>query len=115
MLASYTWSDEAMRWDALTLDERCYFALRNMAHMFGLQVYTQFTGVGATQSWARARYALGGAVIFTPGQLHEHHLATATVEGRAYFAGDHTSMKAAWIEGALESAVRSALEVTARA
>ena len=115
VLASYTWSDEAMRWDALTLDERCYFALRNMADMFGPQVYTQFTGVGATQSWARARYALGEAVIFTPGQLHEHHLATATVEGRAHFAGDHTSMKAAWIEGALESAVRSALEVTARA
>src|SRR6266568_2706645 len=115
VLASYTWSDEAMRWDALTLDERCYFALRNMAHMFGRQVYTQFTGVGATQSWARARYALGEAVIFTPGQLHEHHLATATVEGRAHFAGDHTSMKPAWIEGALESAVRSALEVTARA
>jgi monoamine oxidase len=115
VLASYTWSDEAMRWDALTLNERCYFALRNMADMFGPQVYTQFTGVGATQSWARARYALGEAVIFTPGQLHEHHLATATVEGRAHFAGDHTSMKAAWIEGALESAVRSALEVTARA
>jgi monoamine oxidase len=114
VLTSYTWSDEAMRWDALTLDERCYFALRNLADMFGPQVYPQFTGVGATQSWPRARYALGEAVIFTPGHLHEHHLATATVEGRAHFAGDHTSMKAAWIEGALESAVRSALEVTAR-
>jgi hypothetical protein len=51
-----------MRWDALTLDERCYFALRNLAAVFGAQVYTQFT---------------------------------ATVEGRAHFAGDHTSMKAA--------------------
>jgi monoamine oxidase len=29
----------------------------------------------------------------------------------AYFAGDHTSLKHAWIEGSLESAVRAALEV----
>jgi monoamine oxidase len=114
VLASYTWSDEAMRWDALTPDERYHFALRNLAAMFGTQVYDQFTGVGATQSWARARYALGEAVIFTPGQLHEHFLATSTVEGRVHFAGDHTSLKPAWIEGALESAVRSALEVSAR-
>jgi monoamine oxidase len=84
VLASYTWSDEAMRWDALMLDERCYFALCNLTAMFGPQVYTQFTGAGATQSWARARYALGEAVIFAPGQLHEHHLATATVESRAH-------------------------------
>ena len=114
VLASYTWSDEAMRWDALTPDERYYFALRNLAAMFGPQVYDQFTGVGATQSWARARYALGETVMFTPGQLHEHHAATRTVEGRAHFAGDHTSLKSAWIEGALESAVRAALEVAAR-
>jgi monoamine oxidase len=33
------------------------------------------------------------------------------VEGPLHFAGDHTSVKPAWIEGALESAVRAALEV----
>jgi monoamine oxidase len=70
--------------------------------------------VGATQSWARARYALGEAAIFTPGQLHEHHPATRTVEGRIHFAGEHTSLKPAWIEGALESAVRAGLEVHQR-
>ncbi|GAB2609957.1 FAD-dependent oxidoreductase [Streptomyces capparidis] len=111
VLASYTWSDDAMRWDSLTPGERYAFALDNMARMFGDQVYEQYTGVGATQSWTRARYALGEAVIFTPGQLHEHHQATRTVEGRVHFAGEHTSLKPAWIEGALESAVRTCLEV----
>jgi len=85
-----------------------------MARIYGRQVYTEFTGVGATQSWARARYALGEAVVVTPGQLHELHPATRTVEGRVHFAGEHTSLKPAWIEGALESAVRTFLEVHAR-
>jgi monoamine oxidase len=114
VLASYTWSDEAMRWDSLTDDERYAFALGNMARMFGRQVYSEFTGVGATQSWTRNRYSLGEAAIFTPGQLHEYHAATRTVEGRVHFAGEHTSLKPAWIEGALESATRAALEVHGR-
>lgn len=111
VLASYTWSDDAMRWDSLTEGERVYFALMGMADMFGRRVHEEFTGRGISQSWARARYALGETAMPTPGQIHEHHPATRTVEGRVHFAGDHTSLKPAWIEGALESAVRAALEV----
>ncbi len=114
VLASYSWSDDAMRWDSLTPGERYAFALDDMERMFGPVVRSEFTGVGATQSWARARYALGEAVIFTPGQLHELHPASRTVEGRVHFAGEHTSLKPAWIEGALESAVRAFLEVHPR-
>jgi hypothetical protein len=54
--------------------------------------------VDLSQSWLRARYALGAAAISIPGQLHEHFPATRTVEGRVHFAGDHTSLKPAWIE-----------------
>jgi monoamine oxidase len=114
VLAAYTWSDDAMRWDSLTDGERVDFALDNMAAMFGPQVYQEFTGVGLSQSWLRARYALGEATIATPGQLHEHFPDTRTAEGRVHFAGDHTSLKPAWIEGALESGVRAALEVSQR-
>ncbi|GAA1927141.1 flavin monoamine oxidase family protein [Streptantibioticus ferralitis] len=114
VLASYTWSDDAIRWDSLTNGERYAFALDNLARMFGDRIRDEFTGSGATQSWTRARYALGEAVIFTPGQLHEHHGAARTVEGRVHFAGEHTSLKPAWIEGALESAVRVSLELNDR-
>jgi len=114
VLAAYTWSDDAMRWDSLTPGERYAFALNDMERLFGSKVRSEFTGVGATQSWARARYALGEAVMFTPGQLHELHPAARTVEGRVHFAGEHTSLKPAWIEGALESAVRTFLEVHPR-
>ncbi|PXX69270.1 monoamine oxidase [Nocardia tenerifensis] len=111
VLSSYTWSDDAMRWDSLTDSERVHFALAGVRRIFGPRVDAEFTGVGLSQSWQRARYALGEAVIPTPGQLHEHHAATRTIEGRIHLAGDHTSLKPAWIEGALESAVRTALEV----
>jgi monoamine oxidase len=114
VLAAYTWSDDALRWDSLTPGERYAFALDDMERLFGPQVRREFTGVGATQSWGRARYALGEAAVFTPGQLHELHPATRSVEGRVHFAGEHTSLKPAWIEGALESAVRTFLEVQAR-
>lgn len=36
-------------------------------------------------------------------------------EGALHFAGEHTSLKHSWIEGALESGVRVALKVTAQA
>ncbi|WBP86250.1 flavin monoamine oxidase family protein [Kitasatospora cathayae] len=114
VLASYTWSDDAARWDSLTPGERYAFALDDLERLFGPRARREFTGVGATQSWARARYALGEAAIVTPGQLHELHPATRTPEGRVHFAGEHTSLKPAWIEGALESAVRTFLEVHQR-
>ncbi|WP_433663949.1 FAD-dependent oxidoreductase [Nocardia sp. CA-128927] len=114
VLASYTFSDDAMRWDSLTEGERIHFALAGMRELFGARVDTEFTGVGITQSWVRARYALGEAAIPTPGQLHDHHIATRSVEGRTHFAGDHTSLNTAWIEGALESGVRAAVEVHRR-
>ncbi|GAA4553516.1 flavin monoamine oxidase family protein [Amycolatopsis samaneae] len=114
VLASYTWSDDALRWDALSEPERYAFALDDLARLFGPVARREFTGVGVTQSWARNRYALGGAAILTPGQLHEYHAATRTAEGRVHFAGEHTSLKSAWIEGSLESAVRAALELHAR-
>ncbi|MER5867812.1 FAD-dependent oxidoreductase [Kitasatospora sp. NPDC002040] len=114
VLASYTWADDAMRWDSLTPGERYAFALNDLERLFGPRVRREFTGVGVTQSWARARYALGEAVIPTPGQLHELHPAARLPEGRVHFAGEHTSLKPAWIEGALESAVRTFLEVNAR-
>ena len=85
-----------------------------MARMFGPQVYQEFTGVGATQSWIRARYALGEAAFFTRASCMSITYRPVGSRGKVHFAGEHTSLKPAWIEGSLESAVRTAVEVNQR-
>ena len=111
VLASYTWADDAARWDSMDDDERYAYALRGLVAVHGERILPFFTGRGATQSWLRNPYAFGEAAVFTPWQLTQFHLDIPTVEGPVHFAGEHTSLKHAWIEGALESAVRAAVEV----
>ncbi|MFI1368726.1 flavin monoamine oxidase family protein [Streptomyces griseochromogenes] len=111
VLASYSWSDDAARWDSMPKAERYLYALRNLQAVHGRRIEVFFTGRGATQSWARDPYAFGEAAIYTAHQMTSFHLDVSRPEGPVHFAGEHTSLKHAWIEGALESAVRAALAV----
>jgi monoamine oxidase len=56
--------------------------------------------------WARGDYAW-----FRPGQVHALLPHVATPEGRIHFAGDHTSTRPGWMQGALDSGLRAAQEV----
>jgi len=49
--------------------------------------------------------------MFAPGQLRLLQPDIAKSEGKIHFAGEHTSLKHAWIEGAIESGIRTALVV----
>ncbi|WP_336322346.1 flavin monoamine oxidase family protein [Streptomyces lavendofoliae] len=111
VLASYSWADDARRWDAYDDEARYALALRGMQEVYGQRLEVFFTGVGRTQSWQRDPYAYGEASVLLPGQHTEILLDMRTPEGPLHFAGCHTSVKPAWIEGAMESAVRAALEV----
>ncbi|WP_369382600.1 flavin monoamine oxidase family protein [Streptomyces sp. cg36] len=113
VLASYTWADDAMRWDAFDDDARYPHALSGLQDIYGQRIEVFYTGAGRTQSWARDPYAYGEASVLLPGQHTELFHDIATPEGPLHFAGDHTSLKPAWIEGAVESAVRAALEIHA--
>ncbi|MFC4502686.1 MULTISPECIES: flavin monoamine oxidase family protein [Streptomyces] len=111
VLASYSWADDASRWDSLDDDARYPHALRGLQQVYGRRVEVFYTGAGRTQSWLRDPYAYGEASVLLPGQHTELLAAIRTQEGPLHFAGDHTSVKPSWIEGALESGVRAALEV----
>ncbi|MDR6975034.1 monoamine oxidase [Streptomyces sp. 3330] len=110
VLASYSWADDASRWDSLDDDARYPHALRGLQQVYGRRVEVFYTGVGRTQSWLRDPYAYGEASVLLPGQHTELLSAIRSAEGPLLFAGDHTSVKPSWIEGALESGVRAALE-----
>ncbi|GAA4803894.1 flavin monoamine oxidase family protein [Streptomyces ziwulingensis] len=111
MLASYSWSDDALKWDAFEDEERYLRALAGIQAVFGRRCEVFFTGRCRTQSWMRDPYAYGEASVLFPGQHTELFPDIPTSEGPLHFAGDHTSVKHAWIEGAFESAVRTALRV----
>jgi monoamine oxidase len=111
VLAVYCWADDALRWDSQDNNERYANALRGLQAVHGKRIEAFYTGGAQTQSWLRNRYACGEASVLMPGQFVRLYPHVPTPEGPIHFAGDHTSLKPAWIEGALESALRSALEV----
>jgi monoamine oxidase len=113
LLASYTWSEDAQRWGSLAPDDRIEQALENVAQIHP-QVLDAFE-VGASWMWHDDPFAGGAFALFEPSQqglLHEHIIAP---EGRIHFAGEHASLAHAWIQGAIESGLRAAREVHARA
>jgi monoamine oxidase len=112
LLASYTWSEDAQRWGSLSPEERIIQALENVACIHP-QIREEFE-VGTSKMWHDDEFAGGAFALFDPGQqslLYEHIIAP---EGRIDFAGEHTSLCHAWIQGAIESGLRAAYEVNQR-
>jgi monoamine oxidase len=68
---------------------------------------------GTSHSWAEAEFTPGAFAMFEPYQLTELFRDVWRPEGLIHYCGEHTSTKHGWIEGAVESAVRVALEVYA--
>ncbi len=135
MLACYCWADDARKWDSMSHKDRYIYALDNIAvahapedlqeqrRIKSLAVfdpdaspaegYADGIVGGATVAWMQNPYAFGEAAIFSPGQLHllQQYIEQPEWDEKAHFAGEHTSLKHAWIEGAIESGIRAALEV----
>ncbi len=110
LLASYTWGEDAQRWGSLPPDERLRQALENVTaiHPAASEEYE----VGYSYMWHDDEFAGGAFALFDPGQqtlLYDH---IRKPEGRIFFAGEHTSLIHAWIQGAIESGLRAAFEIT---
>jgi monoamine oxidase len=109
ILASYTWSEDAQRWGSLDPRDRISQALEDVAAIHP-QITQEFE-VGTSKMWHDDEFAGGAFALFDPGQqtaLYDHIIAP---EGRIYFAGEHTSLCHAWIQGAIESGLRAALDI----
>ena len=109
LLASYSRSEDARRWGPLTPASQIDQALKNVAEIHS-QVSDEFE-VGASKIWDRDEFAGGAFAVFNPRQqtlLYEHLVAP---EGRIHFAGEHASLAHAWIQGAIESGLRTAAEI----
>jgi monoamine oxidase len=67
----------------------------------------------AEKAWHEDRWAGGGWGWTQPSELSWMWPAMRRPEGRVHFAGEHTSLWIAWMNGALESAERVVGEVLA--
>ncbi len=112
LLGCYHYREEAHRWGTLPPEERITQALKYLARLHP-QVTNEFER-GLSKVWGEDRFAGGAFALFEPGQQSRLYPHMITPEGPVHFAGEHTSLKHSWIEGAIESGLRAAQEVHER-
>jgi monoamine oxidase len=106
LLASYTWSQDALQWGAMDEETRLEEALGDVARIHP-RIRDEYE-VGASHAWYGDRWARGAFALFEAGQQTRLHDDIVGPEGRVHFAGEHCSLYHAWIQGALESGIRAA-------
>ncbi|MEO8541509.1 MAG: flavin monoamine oxidase family protein [bacterium] len=109
LLASYTWSEDAQRWGSLSPADRLTQAIENVA-VIHPEIRHNFE-VGASKMWHDDEFAGGAYALFDPGQQTHLFSHILSPEGRLFFAGEHASLAHGWIQGAIESGLRAAIEV----
>jgi monoamine oxidase len=109
LLASYTWGQDALRWEAMDPATRIEEALEQVSKIHP-EVLEEFE-VGTSHAWYEDHYARGAFALFEPGQESLLQADIQRPEGRVYFAGEHCSLWHAWIQGALESGIRAARQI----
>ncbi|WP_341985807.1 flavin monoamine oxidase family protein [Rossellomorea oryzaecorticis] len=110
LLASYSWGSDAVLWNSLSNEELVRVVLKDLAKIYGNIVYTEFLQA-VWFNWGQNPYSAGCFTLFTPQQQKNFDEITRKPEGRLHFAGEHTSSFHGWIEGAIESGIRTAYEV----
>jgi monoamine oxidase len=109
LLASYTWGQDALRWDAMDEETRLEEAIDDVSRIHPW--IRDEVECGASHAWYDDPWARGAFALFAPGQLTELHDDIVRPEGRFHVAGEHASVHHAWIQGSLESGIRAAQDV----
>ena len=109
LLASYTWGQDAARWGAMDEETRIEQALEDVAQIHpwiarSSRSARRTPGTTTRGPAARSRSS-------NPSQQTNLQADIVEPEGRVHFAGEHTSLYHAWIQGALESGIRAAREI----
>lgn len=112
VLGSYTWAEDAQRWGSLSPPDRIAQALENI-ELIHPQARREFE-VGTSVMWHDDEFAGGAFAMFDAGQQTYLYNDIIAPEGRIHFAGEHASLAHAWIQGAIESGLRAAIEVAER-
>jgi len=109
ILACEAAGGQARRLMALPDQERVELAIEEVERVYqGLRANMELT---ASICWDRDEWARGAYCWFRPGQMRSMLPHIVASEGRIHFAGEHASAWPGWMQGALSSGVRAALEI----
>jgi monoamine oxidase len=108
MVQAYMFDTEALGFAGY--GHRRVAAMRRLMRRLLPGIGGEIVGV-AHKAWQEDPWAGGGWGWVQPGDMRWMFPAMRQVEGRVHFAGEHTSIWAAWMNGALESAERVAAEI----
>lgn len=109
ILEAHVRGQDALQLDKMSNDNRLKFTLEQMNKVHP-DVSGYFEG-GISKSWQLDPYSLGSHSLFLPGQITSWLPEIIRPEGRIHFAGEHTSIYSASMEGAIESGARAAKEI----
>ncbi len=110
LLASYSWGQNALLWNSLTQDQITKYVLKDLAEVYGPIVYREYLQ-SLSFNWSQNPFSAGCFTLFTPGQENNIADFIRNPEGKLHFAGEHTSDFHGWMEGGVESGIRTAYEV----
>jgi monoamine oxidase len=108
MVHAYMFDTEALEF--ASHGHRRVPAMRKLFHRLLPGIRGQIVGV-AHKAWQEDPWAGGGWGWTQPGELRWMFPAMRRPEGRVHFAGEHTSLWIAYMNGALESAERVVQEI----
>ena len=112
ILDCYIVGESARTITGMTEPEQITLALAQVEVVFP-GATAQFSGNAVSKCWDADPFTRGDYCWFRPGQMTELYPYIDGVEGRVHFAGEHASALPAWMQGALESGIRVAREVSA--
>ena len=109
LLQVYMQGPSSQRVSPMSEEARVAFAVEQVERAFpGIREHVE----GAySQCWDTDPWARGATRLMNVGQVTALHPHIGRADGRLHFAGEHTSLWFAWMNGALESGVRAAREV----
>jgi monoamine oxidase len=111
LLISYTWGRDAQSWAHLSPEERVRQAVEGLGKIHPQVLKEPLVEASASIMWQNEPFAGGAFALFNPTQETRLYRWIRQPEGRVHFAGEHTSLHHRWIQGAVESGLRTAYEV----
>ncbi|EXJ85440.1 hypothetical protein A1O1_05804 [Capronia coronata CBS 617.96] len=111
MLASYTSSDDGLRWASIPEEVHVNYVVDAMAEIHGQVVYDQYTGNYNRRCWVLDQYETISWASPDVGMRKAFIPAFFKTEKGIVMSGEGTSYTSSWISSALESGVRAATQV----